>query len=527
MILSANFTACPLPGHPETTMPAPVETTVQPVKLAKKAPFTKGFNLDKARTSQNLGDMLSQIYQIYTLGADVVRVPTDFFSLMNNAGHKIPDKVLDNMQRAFDTVEEHYPMHVIIDNHSVEADYKKVNGAFPISYEALLTEAWRQIATRFSISRDFVIYEIQNEPWVVDWHAIQNRVIEAIRAIDASHAIVIVENNLQDEYEYNYDNLIFTAHMYTPFLYTHQGSWWTSDYSNIQNMPWPAGSEPMPAPPGDQYVERYEKYKNSDGVNIIANELNSFVNYANARNLPLFVGEWGAIAEFSSHSSRVRYYEYCSRQMAIRGIARIHWGYLNEFTPFKQDVPAPYIFQTDIDDDVVKVMGYSPPKKVSVNNFDAFVLYDDYLNFTKDGDCYVWNTDGQEYNFRNTDSKSGVFALSMAHGTGEIRPKFIENRRIPDFVKLLENDYKLAFSVKTDLTDIKYDLSFRFYNADINWAHKVVNVETDGAWHEYEIPLKSFECAVGFSWECVAACGFISGNSNVLNVKIDDISLLR
>ena len=193
-----------------------------------RPPFNRGVNLTGWFDVASPGQIQFQRFtkknfaQIKSLGADVIRLPINLHSMTNGA----PDYTLDPLflgflDQAVDWAEE-LGIYIILDNHTFDpARPTEAN------IDRALLKVWPQMARHFQGRSDRVLYEVLNEPHGIDlgrWAKIQGKVIEAIRAVDARHTIVVGTadfNNYRDLEKlpkYADKNLIYTFHFYDPFF---------------------------------------------------------------------------------------------------------------------------------------------------------------------------------------------------------------------------------------------------------------------------------------------------------------------
>lgn len=103
-------------------------------------------------------------------------------------------------------------------------------------YADVFVETWRRIATRFRGRREIYGFDLVNEPqqWrralpECDYWTLQLRAAKAIRAIDSETPIIVESNggdapyNFKSLRPFDLENVIYQAHMYEPFAFTHQG----------------------------------------------------------------------------------------------------------------------------------------------------------------------------------------------------------------------------------------------------------------------------------------------------------------
>jgi aryl-phospho-beta-D-glucosidase BglC (GH1 family) len=110
-------------------------------------------------------------------------------------------------------------------------------------------KTWAVIARSLAaLDPESLILEVLNEPGEalgLQWHELQAKLVQAIRAEAPQHTILVTGANfstvsdlrqldpLQD------NNLIYSFHSYTPMLFTHQGAEWAPPYARISGVPYP------------------------------------------------------------------------------------------------------------------------------------------------------------------------------------------------------------------------------------------------------------------------------------------------
>jgi endoglucanase len=175
---------------------------------------------------------------------------------------------------------------------------------------------WKQIAERYKdLPTDSVAFEILNEPntqvTVEAWNGLLDTTLKTIRQSNASRPVVIGTANwgglsglsglkIPDADS----NLILTIHYYEPFSFTHQGADWV---------------DPVPPVGVEWKATYYEKLAVRQAMDAIA-------DYAKARDLPVYIGEFGAYSKGDS-SSRGRWAAYCARLFESYGFSWAWWEF--------------------------------------------------------------------------------------------------------------------------------------------------------------------------------------------------------
>jgi len=175
---------------------------------------------------------------------------------------------------------------------------------------------WKQIAERYKdLPTDSVAFEILNEPntqvTVEAWNSLLDTTLKVIRQSNPVRPVVLGTANWGGlsglsglKLPAGDPNLILTIHYYEPFAFTHQGADWVS-----------------PIPPTGVVWEGtyYEKLATRQAMDAIA-------DYAKARDLPVFIGEFGAYSK-ADIASRARWTRHCARLFESYGFSWALWEF--------------------------------------------------------------------------------------------------------------------------------------------------------------------------------------------------------
>lgn len=175
---------------------------------------------------------------------------------------------------------------------------------------------WKQIAERYKdLPTDSVAFEILNEPntqvTVEAWNSLLDTTLKVIRQSNPTRPVVLGTANWGGlsglsglKLPSGDPNLILTIHYYEPFAFTHQGADWVT-----------------PVPPTGVAWEGtyYEKLAVRQAMDAIA-------EYAKARDIPVFIGEFGAYSTADA-VSRARWTRYCARLFESYGFSWAYWEY--------------------------------------------------------------------------------------------------------------------------------------------------------------------------------------------------------
>jgi endoglucanase len=351
-----------------------------PDAVLNAAPFSRGINFTQWFEAPNAQAIQFSRYteqdfiNVKSMGADVIRLPVRMHSMTRGA----PEYVLDPaLLRYLDTAvgwaEKHH-LYIIIDNHSFD----------PVAptdenIDRILLKVWAQIAARYKNHSKYVVYEILNEPHGISdsrWGTIQGMAIDTIRKIDTTHAIIAGGtdynsiNKLSALPKYSDTNLIYTFHFYDPHIFTHQGaSWDKPSLAPLAGVPFPANSIRMPQTPdelkGTWVEDAMKNYKNDAAFSALVTSLDKAVVFSRERNAPVFCGEFGVYMIQSPARDRAIWYEFVTRALERRNIARASWDYFGGFGIFNS--PAGVDFRSDVNIDIVRAMGFIPPPQRTQN----------------------------------------------------------------------------------------------------------------------------------------------------------------
>jgi aryl-phospho-beta-D-glucosidase BglC (GH1 family) len=151
--------------------------------------------------------------------------------------------------------------------------------------QASIQAAWQAIARSYRGNRTVAGYDLVNEPispdpgGVAAWTTLASQWIAAIRSIDPDHVIIFepTPGGIPEAFKalkpLPFDNIVYSTHMYEPYQFTHQG------ILHRAPMSYPTTSSAIGA------VNR----------TTVSSSLQPVRDFAAAHQLPVFVGEFGAI----------------------------------------------------------------------------------------------------------------------------------------------------------------------------------------------------------------------------------------
>ncbi len=245
-------------------------------------------------------------------GFTAVRLPVRFSAWAGDAPpYLIDDELWSRVDEAVDAALAN-DLAIIIDLHHYVEIFED-----PERHRDRLEAMWVQIADRYqSLPTDAVAYEFLNEPNTnldaATWNSIVADVLAAVRAIDPDRTVIVGPVTWNSHLEVptlelpDDDNLILTFHYYDPFEFTHQGAEWLPQMAQHLGTEWQSDVD-------------------GAGARIDA-DFRVVAEWASARDLPVFVGEFGVLltADQADRAAWVR----SVREAAEReGFSWGHWDW--------------------------------------------------------------------------------------------------------------------------------------------------------------------------------------------------------
>ncbi len=509
--------------------------------LSAQTPFSRGVNLTNwfqtgsARQVQFAKYTKEDFIRIKSLGCDVIRLPINLHFMTNGApDYTIDPLFFDFLDQAVDWAEE-LQIHILLDNHTFDP-----NADTQPTVEGILLKVWPQMAEHFKDRSNYVYYEILNEPHGITtalWCQIQKKVIDAIRAVDVKHTIIVGPsgynsyNELKNMPVYTDTNLIYTFHFYDPFMFTHQGATWTDNMQDLAGVPFPYVAANMPATPasakGTWVESSLNNYKNDGTVAKVKQWLDIAVNFKTSRKVNIFCGEFGVYIPYSPHADRVYWYDVVRKYLEEKGISWTIWDYQGGFGLFEKG--SNELFGYDLDTAILKSLNLNIPEQmdwVLMPDKKPVIVYSDYIGHA----VFESGNAGEGIiDYYSSDAQTGKYSIYWTGSKQYSGPGFNFNPD-KDLSKLVANNYELDFWVKGDTPGTKFQIRFIDTKtadaADHPWRKSYdidqSKVTWNGTWQHVKIPLKSFRetgswdnnawfnPAGRFDWKAVDRLEFIS-----------------
>ena len=477
-----------------------------------QTPFSKGVNLTNWFQVENAKQIHFTKYtkqdfiRIKSLGCDVIRLPINLHFMTSGApNYTIDPLFFDFLDQVVDWAEE-LQMHLLLDNHTFDP-----NANTEPLVEGILLKVWPQMAEHYKNRSDYIYYEILNEPHGITtavWCQIQLKVINAIRAIDTKHAIIVGPSGYNSYSElknmpvYTDSNLIYTFHFYDPFMFTHQGASWTSGMQDVANVPFPYDASRMPAIPasakGTWVESSLNNYKNDGTVAKVKQLIDVAASFKTTRNVKIFCGEFGVYIPNSPHPDRVYWYDVVRKYLEEKGIGWTIWDYQGGFGIFEKGTNE--LFDYDLDTEILKSLNFNiPEQKEFVTTADSkpFPIYTDFIGESVFASGSAGN--GTIDFYSTTQPQTGKYSIYWTGSNQYSGPGF-DLKPDKDLSKLAANNYELDFWIKGDSPNTKFEIRFVDSKTTVTGDHPWRNSYTidqtkvtwNGTWQHVKIPLKNF-----------------------------------
>jgi photosystem II stability/assembly factor-like uncharacterized protein len=476
---------------------------------AAELSFHRGLNLMdwfwEPRSGQiNINRYTEEDFNTFrAMGCDAVRVPIDLLNMAGPApGYELDTLFLKFLDLAVDRTEEE-GLCIVLDNHS----WDPVIGIDP-TIEPILLATWTQMARHFKNRSKLVLYEVLNEPHGIsdaEWNGIQERAIQAIRAEDGFHTIVVGPANWNSYLNlaampaYADNNLLYTFHFYSPHLFTHQGTTWGDPVpADLVGVPFPYNASAMPPLPaslaGTWWESMYNDYPQQGNETWVKSQLDNAVQFQSERNVPLLCGEFAAYPPPSPSGERAAWTRIVRSYLEENGIA---WTFLTDWFFEKGTAGS---FETDVDTMITSALGLNPPAQkepASEPDTSGFTVYDDFIahGLIENG----WFASGEYDLYSKESPHEGVSCLKITgfEQYGTVSFRFSPFR---DLSFLANHGSALDLWIRCASPGTQIDIRFEDTKTadplDHPWRMSTTLnssvVAWDGEWHHLHIPLENF-----------------------------------
>lgn len=279
-----------------------------------------------------------------TQGFDHLRIPIDEMQMWNEAGEKEADAftLLHNSLKWC----QNHNLKAIVDLHILRSHHFN-EGEKPLWTQAAAQErffqCWRELSAELiNYPNDFLAYELMNEPVAdnpEDWNVLVGKAAAVVRENEPFRKIFIGSNRWQSTETFgdlrlpeNDKHIIVSFHLYEPFLLTHHTASWTGikDYKGpVQYPGLPIPQEVMDTLNAEikATVERMNHPFTKDSLE---KRIMKPVEYARARGLQVYCGEWGCLPTVPRESF-LNWYSDMREVLETNGVSWSTWDYKGGF----------------------------------------------------------------------------------------------------------------------------------------------------------------------------------------------------
>jgi endoglucanase len=275
----------------------------------------RGVNLGNALEAPNEGEWgvtLNEEYfkLIKDAGFDAVRIPIRWSTHATiGEPYAIDPAFFDRVDWAVDQALSNGLLAIINIHH-----YEEIMQD-PQEHRERFLGLWEQIAEHYQDQPSDLLFEVLNEPNTglgpSTWNTFLRQAIDTIRRTNPNRTIIVGPANWNNIGMLGFlelpedDNIIVTVHYYEPFQFTHQGAEWVS------------GSEPWLG----------TTWEGSDSEkNAVLEDLDTAASWAQKRNRPVYLGEFGAYSK-ADIDSRARWTRFVAREAEERDMSWAYWEF--------------------------------------------------------------------------------------------------------------------------------------------------------------------------------------------------------
>ena len=482
------------------------------ISARSQAPFSRGINLTGWFQVSSPGQIQftrftrQDISNIKSLGCDVIRLPVNMHAMTSGSPSYTIDPLLFVFLDSVVTWCEEFQIYMILDNHSFDPNINTSPDVVNI-----LVKVWSQIALHYKNRSDYLLYEILNEPHGIStsaWGVIQNHAINAIRAHDTNHTIVVggsgynTYTELKNLPVYADTNLLYTFHFYDPFVFTHQGASWVSpSMEPLSGVPFPYDAARMPLCPASlkgTWIEAgINSYSSTGTVSQVKSLINNAISFRDARHVKIFCGEFGVLMPNSPPADRTYWYNIVRQYLEENNIPWTIWDYKGGFGLFNKD--SNELFENDFNVSLLQALDFNIPVQTPFSikpDSTGFLIYSDYIGQKVFDVSYGTGS----INFYSSDLPNNNNFCIYWNGFSQYSIIGFDFGPDKDLTRLVSEDYAIDFMVRGNVPEIKFDIRFIDTKSEIPddhpWRMGATIDETDAAWdrkwHHIYIPVSSF-----------------------------------
>lgn len=345
----------PTPPSEPGTAPTLLDVSALPTPVPS---FRRGLNLGNRLDAPSEGEWGPVLHEsdfprIAARGFDHVRLPVRFSA---HAGAARPYAIhADFIARVDWAVERALAagLSIVIDLHHYDELFVD-----PATHGRRFLGIWEQLAEHYAGFPDAVAFELLNEPQqALDaerWNALLEATLARVRRLHPERLVIIDAPDLAYALSLPWlvvpadPNLMVAVHIYSPTLFTFQGS---SDINGpavattgiVFPGPPAAPLEPAAEASGDAWVTEWiadyntlPSADNPSGPRVIEELFVAVDRYVAETGLPVYLGEWG-VGDGADLDSRINWLRAVRGQADARGIGWSIWDDGNAFALFEPE----------------------------------------------------------------------------------------------------------------------------------------------------------------------------------------------
>jgi licheninase len=344
-----------VPQDPQPPPDDPIDSVVVTNPLQQKAMkyLNKGYNITNWLEQVPFSGFSYDetfIANLAKAGFRALRLPVDLDRYVDtttiDAGDPTQVAMKPDLFTVLDAFDEWTAKHGL----SLTIDYHQYDYSLDMSKPDTLTKAvaaWGQVAAHFASNpREDLFYELLNEPEQTfvegkaptqsEWTALAQRMIDAIRAADQTHTLIFGDTQwygisaLANRAPLPDANIIYSFHIYEPYIFTHQGAGWAS-MGTTHDIPYPYAKNRwsqyfsdlgfLPTMPS-WILNAARDYYLIGNKSWVRNQILVAKRWAVKNNVPVICNEFGAYDSSSLLEDRARYY---TDMADIYGELQIPW----------------------------------------------------------------------------------------------------------------------------------------------------------------------------------------------------------
>jgi TolB protein len=278
-------------------------------------------------------------------GMDHIRLPVDYTLFASDADRSaISEEGLGWIDRAVEWTRK-AGLALVLDMHQLPGHSfmrEQTNTIWnPGADREQAIAIWRALARRYR-DAPHVVFELLNEPVAPQgqdeqWHVLARELIAAVRQEAPDNWIMVGSNRWSNATTFStlpaFDDrrVIYTFHMYEPFLFTHQRASWAPD--DVKNVP---GDVPYPGPlpfyllhTTDLIQEKGWMADRPSGPGFLREWLTPVFRFRDTHQVPIYCGEFGVVSNAPA-ADRLRWYRDLVQLFHDEGVSFSNWNYKSD-----------------------------------------------------------------------------------------------------------------------------------------------------------------------------------------------------